>query len=141
MAYIILILLVVNDIFRKLIFRYRNRFYSVFSYFLKVVVVGSTVWLKWRAHFAVYILLLHHYRSNLANLSDLYSLVIGLYKYERWAKNNQKWRTSSTCTKFAHFWVVPVRKYMVKKYLISDRFDLLDCFFSQFFDNSVWAFS
>ena len=28
----------------------------------------GTVWLKWIAHFAVYILLLHHYRSNLAHL-------------------------------------------------------------------------
>ena len=33
-------------------------------------------------------LLLHHYESDLAHISDLYSLVIELYKSERWAKNN-----------------------------------------------------
>ena len=41
-----------------------------------------TVRMKWIAHFAVDILLLHHYKSNLAHLSYLYSLVIGLYKSE-----------------------------------------------------------
>ena len=35
------------------------------------------------AHFSVHILLLHHYQSDLAHLSDLYSIVIGLYKSER----------------------------------------------------------
>ena len=34
--------------------------------------------------------------------------------------------------KFAHFCVVSVRKYMVKKYLISDRFGLLGRFFRVF---------
>ena len=38
----------------------------------------STVRMKWIAHFAVDILLLHQYKSNLAHLSDLDSLVIGL---------------------------------------------------------------
>ena len=52
------------------------------------------------------ILLLHHYRSDLAHLSDFDSLVIGLPKYERRAKNNLKQRTSSICTIFAHFLVV-----------------------------------
>ena len=37
--------------------------------------------------------------------------------------------TSSEPTKFAHFLVVSVRKCMVKKYLISDRFSFLDLFF------------
>ena len=46
-----------------------------------------TVWMKWIAHFAVGILLLHHYKRDLAHLSDLYSLVIGLYNYERLAKH------------------------------------------------------
>ena len=40
-----------------------------------------------------------------------------------------KWMTSSICTKFAHFWVFLVRKCMVQKFLISYRFDFLDCFF------------
>ena len=43
----------------------------------------STVWLKWIAHFAVGIILLRQYMSNLTHLSDLYMLVIGLYKSER----------------------------------------------------------
>ena len=33
------------------------------------------------------ILLLHHYDSDLAHISDLYILVIGLYKSEIWASN------------------------------------------------------
>ena len=49
-----------------------------------------TVWLKCIAHFEVDILLLHHYKSDLAHLSDLYSLVIGMYKYERWEKKNKQ---------------------------------------------------
>ena len=48
---------------------------------------------------------------------------------QKWLK---KWRTSIASTKFAHFCVVSVRKYMVQKYLISDRFDLLDRFFPRF---------
>ena len=32
--------------------------------------------------FSVAKLLLHQYRSDLAHISDLYSLVIGMYKYE-----------------------------------------------------------
>ena len=43
----------------------------------------STIRLNMIAHFAVDILLLHHYKSNLAHLSDFYSLVIGISKYER----------------------------------------------------------
>ena len=35
------------------------------------------------SRFSVHILLPHHYRSDLANISDFYSLVIGLYKSER----------------------------------------------------------
>ena len=53
----------------------------------------------------------------------------------------EKRMTSSICTKFAHFLVVLVRKYMVQKFLISYRFDFLIFFFSRFFDNSVRAFS
>ena len=34
--------------------------------------------MEWIAHFAVGILLLNHYRSNLAHISDFDSLVIGL---------------------------------------------------------------
>ena len=49
---------------------------------------NCTVRMKWIAHFAVDILLLHHYKSDLAHLSYLDSLVIRISKYERWAKNN-----------------------------------------------------
>ena len=77
-----------------------------------------------------------------AHTSDRYISVIELYLSEIWAKNN--WKTndsSSVATKFAQFWVVSVRKGMVKKYLISDRFSFLDRFFSpRCFDNSVRAF-
>ena len=45
--------------------------------------------------------------------------------------------TSSEPTKFAQFWVVSVRKCMVKKYLISYRFVLLDRFF--FRDFLIWC--
>ena len=72
---------------------------------------------------------LHHYKSDLAHISDFDSLVIGISKSERWAKIIKKWMTSSICTKFAHFWVVLVRKWMVQKFLISYRFDFLDGFF------------
>ena len=41
-----------------------------------------TVWLKWIAHFEVGIIFIHQYKSDLAHLSYLHSLVIGLYKYE-----------------------------------------------------------
>ena len=44
----------------------------------------------WIAHFAVDILLLHHYKSNLAHLSDFDSLVNGLPKSEIRAKTNEK---------------------------------------------------
>ena len=44
--------------------------------------MSPTVWMISIAHFAVGILLLHHYRSNLAHLSDFDSLVIGLSKSE-----------------------------------------------------------
>ena len=36
----------------------------------------------WIAHFAVDVLLLHHYRSDLAHLSDFDSLVNGISKSE-----------------------------------------------------------
>ena len=54
-------------------------------------------------------------------------------KYEK--KVVKKWRTNSVSTKFVHFWVVSVSKYMVKKYLIFDRFDFLCRFFSRFLNN------
>ena len=83
---------------------------------------------EWDASLSVHILLLHHYKSDLAHISDFDSLVIGLSKSERWAKNIKKWMTSSICMKFAHFWVVLVRKCMVQKFLISYCFDFLDRF-------------
>ena len=48
----------------------------------KKCTVLYTVRMKWIAHFAVDILLHHHYESNLVYISDVYSLVIGIYKYE-----------------------------------------------------------
>ena len=42
-----------------------------------------TVWMNEMPRFYVGKLLLHHYKSDLAHTSDLYSLVIELYKYER----------------------------------------------------------
>ena len=43
---------------------------------------------SWIAHFSVDILLLHHYKSDLAHLSDFDSLVNGLSKSETRAKDN-----------------------------------------------------
>ena len=60
-------------------------------------------------------------------------------KYEQ--KIIEKRMTSSVATKLAQFWVISVRKCMVKKYLISDRFFFFILFFSRCFDNSVQAFS
>ena len=88
---------------------------------------------EWDASLSVHILLLHHYKSDLAHISDFDSLVIGLPQSEIWAKKIKKWMTSSIWTKFAHFWVVLVRKCMVQKFLISYRFDFLDSFFSAIF--------
>ena len=48
----------------------------------------STVRMNEMPRFYVGKLLLHHYMSDLAHIPDLYSLVIELYKSERWAKNN-----------------------------------------------------
>ena len=45
--------------------------------------LDTTVWLKWIAHFAVDVLLLRHYKSDLAHLSDFDSLVIDIPKSER----------------------------------------------------------
>ena len=42
-----------------------------------------TVRMNEMPHFYVGKLLLHHYRSDLAHISDLYNLVIELYKSER----------------------------------------------------------
>ena len=89
----------------------------------------GTFWLISTARFSVHILPLHHYKSDLAHISDFDSFVIGLSKSERWAKIIKKRMTSSICTKFAHFWVVLVRKCMVQKFLISYRFDFFDRFF------------
>ena len=42
------------------------------------------------ASLSVHILLLHHYKSDFAHISDLYSLVIGLYKSVIRAKDIRK---------------------------------------------------
>ena len=59
--------------------------------------------------------------------------VIGMLKSEIWAKIIKKWRTKFISKIFAQFWVVSVRKYMVKKYLISNCFDFFNRFFSLVF--------
>ena len=48
----------------------------------------STVRMNEMPRFYVGKLLLHHYRKDLAHISYLYSLVIEVYKSERWAKDN-----------------------------------------------------
>ena len=47
----------------------------------------STVLLISIARFSVHLLLLHHDKSDLAHISDRYSLVIGMYLSEIRAKN------------------------------------------------------
>ena len=47
---------------------------------------SSNVWMILTARFSLHILLLHHYKSDLAHTSDRYSLVIELYLYELWGK-------------------------------------------------------
>ena len=49
----------------------------IFKYIVRLI---------WIAHFASGILILHHYRSDLAHLSDFDTLVIGISKSKRWAK-------------------------------------------------------
>ena len=49
---------------------------------------GCTVWLISTARFSVHILLLHHYESDLAHISNRYSSGIGMYRSEMLAKNN-----------------------------------------------------
>ena len=71
-------------------------------------------------------------------IGTVQSLNCNFLKYEQ--KIILKQITSSEHTKFAQFWVVFVRKCMVKKFLISYRFVIFS-FFSPFFDNSVRAFS
>ena len=93
----------------------------------------ATVRMISTARFSVHILLLHHYESDLAHISDRYILVIGMYLSEMRAKNIKKQRTSSICTKFAHFLVVSVRKFMVQKFLISYRFVFFIVFFFAIF--------
>ena len=62
---------------------HRSKTTSISFADLNFAIHFPTVRLKWRAHFAVDILLLHHYERSLAHLSDFDSLVIGLSKYER----------------------------------------------------------
>ena len=102
-ACVISILSVINVILRKSVCWYRDGFSSIFRYFLQVVVVGSTVMLIEMPRFSVAILLLHHYKSDLAHTTDRWSLVIELYLSEIWAKIIEKRMTSSVATKFAQF--------------------------------------
>ena len=45
--------------------------------------ISPTVWMNEMPRFYVGKLFLHHYKSDLAHLSDLYSTMTKLYKYER----------------------------------------------------------
>ena len=54
----------------------------------QIAIFGGTVWMNEMPRFYVVKLLLHHYRSDLAHLSDFESLVIGMSQSERWAKSN-----------------------------------------------------
>ena len=60
---------------------------SVFTHTVRMISTARfsvhTVWMISTARFSVGKLLLYHYKSNLAHISDLYSLVIELYKSER----------------------------------------------------------
>ena len=100
----------------------------------------ATLWLKWIA------ILCSRYASPPPLEEKISSSLIfqqfSHFIVEIWKmrKKNEKWRTRFTPTKFAHFWVVSVRKYMVKTYLIYDCFEFLDWLFSAFFNNSVREF-
>ena len=54
--------------------------------------MAHNVSMKWIAHLTVGILLLPHYTSYLAHLSDFYILVIGLYKSKRRQKTKLKYK-------------------------------------------------
>ena len=73
-------LLIVGNMINKFIVSIAASQRNVSSLGLLFVVDESTAWLNRIAHLAVGILLLHHYKSDFAHLSYLYSLVIGLYK-------------------------------------------------------------
>ena len=47
-----------------------------------------TAWLISKARISIHILLLHHYKSDLAHISDRYSSVIGMHLSEIRTKNN-----------------------------------------------------
>ena len=47
------------------------------------ILIGTTVRMISTARFSGHILLLHHYKRNLAHISDFDSLVLGLLKSER----------------------------------------------------------
>ena len=114
---------------------FQNPIWGLRYHFDKKIGLGNvcTAWLISTSRFSVGKLLLHHYKSDLAHLSDFDSPMTKLLKYERWAKLLKKWMTSSEHTKFAQFWVVSVRKWMVKRYLISECFSFLDVFFPVMF--------
>ena len=109
--------------------------YEIYAFFMDSSLCSryTTVMLIEMPRFSVAKLLLHHYKSDLAHTSDRCSSVIELYLSETWVKKIEKWMTRSVATKFAQFWVISVRKCMVKKYLISDRFSFLDRLFSVIF--------
>ena len=68
--------------FTDLIFRFQSTSHFIIGE-VSTSVSEDTVRMISTARFSVGILLLHHYKSDLAHLSDLCSLVIGLYKSER----------------------------------------------------------
>ena len=56
---------------------------SIHDFFTNDDFQPCTVWMIEIAYFSVHILLLHHYKSDLAHISDFDSLVIGISKSER----------------------------------------------------------
>ena len=83
------------------------------------------------------------YKSSFGSIFSLcclliffYIMLIFLSWYEMFIKLKEG---LSVSTKFVLFWVVSVRKYMVKKYWILDRFDFFGPFsFPRFFNNDFF---
>ena len=71
------------DVERLVQFGQEGREVGVFFAFFAKPEIWRTVWMNEIPRFYVGKLLLHHYKSDLAHLSDFDSLVIGLSKSER----------------------------------------------------------
>ena len=65
-------------------------FSKIKTVLIECIIMTYTVWLVSTARFSVHILLLHHYKRNLAHISDRYSSVIELHLSEMRAKYLKK---------------------------------------------------